>query len=122
MLPQIMEKMTCGGKFNLDTVGPYKVESIRYLGEPAYDSTTDDNLPKLATSKASPMITLVFSNATAQFRASGTEPKFKFYFEMKGAPGEPREKIEADLNQMKNFLLTELVQPDKYGLIAPSKL
>jgi len=123
VVPKIMDIMTCQGKFNLESVGPYKLESIRYLGKPPYDSTTPDNLPKLVTSKSSPMMTLRFTNGTvAQFRASGTEPKFKYYIEMKGKVGVPREKIEADLKEMSEVLLRELVQPDKHGLIVPSKV
>lgn len=122
VVPKIMDIMTCEGKFTLKNVGPYKVESIRYLGEPAYDSTTPNNLPKLVTSKSSPMMTLRFTNGTvAQFRASGTEPKFKYYIEMKGQVGVPRETIVADLKKMSDFILQELVQPDKHGLIVPSK-
>ena len=114
--------MTCEGKFNLDRVGTYEVESVRFLGEPPYDSTTPDNLPRLATSKSSPMMTIRFTNGTvAQFRASGTEPKFKYYIEMKGKVGVPRKTIEADLQTMSDTILQELVQPEKHGLIIPSK-
>lgn len=122
VVPQIMDVMTCKGQFNLKIVGSYEVESIRYLGEPAYDSTTPDNLPTLATSKSSPMMTIRFTNGTvAQFRASGTEPKFKYYIEMKGKVGVPRATIEADLKEMVDLILKELVQPEKHGLVVPSK-
>lgn len=67
-----MNIMTCDGQFKLETVGPYTVESIRYLGDPPYDSTTRDKKPKLAASKSSPMMTIRFTNGcVAQFRASG---------------------------------------------------
>jgi hypothetical protein len=67
-----MNSMTCEGQFKLETVGPYTVESIRYLGDPPYDSTTRDKKPKLAASKSSPMMTIRFTNGcVAQFRASG---------------------------------------------------
>lgn len=120
VVPKIMNIMTCEGQFNLEAVGPYKIESIRYLGDPPYDSTTSNKRPKLATSKSSPMMTIRFTNGTvAQFRASGTEPKFKYYIEMKGQVGVKRETIEADLKKMSEVLLSELVQPDKHGLITP---
>ncbi|CAB9529585.1 Glucose 1,6-bisphosphate synthase [Seminavis robusta] len=106
----------------LDTVGPYKVDSTRYLGEPAYDSTTDNKLPRLATSKSSPMITLRFTNGcVAQFRASGTEPKFKYYIEMKGQVGASRENVEAELMKFSETIIRELVKPEEHGLIVPSK-
>ena len=114
--------MTCEGQFNLKTVGPYEVESIRYLGEPPYDSTTTTKRPKLVTSKSSPMMTIRFTNGTvAQFRASGTEPKFKYYIEMKGKVGVSRETIEEDLKKMSEIILEELVKPKEHGLILPEE-
>jgi Phosphomannomutase len=101
----------------MTNVGPYEVESIRDLGFPGYDSTTSDKKPTLPVSKSSPMITIYFKNGTvAQFRASGTEPKFKYYIEMRGKPGVARDVVEKDLKQMSNYILEELLQPTKNGL------
>lgn len=112
-----MDIMTCSGQYNLKHVGPYEVESIRFLGEPGYDSTVPDKKPKLETSKSSPMMTISFKNGcTAQFRGSGTEPKFKYYIEMKGKPGVPRKVIEEELEKFSDVVLRELVQPEKNGL------
>jgi phosphomannomutase len=98
-------------------VGPYEVESIRDLGFPGYDSTTIDKRPALPVSKSSPMITIRFNNGTvAQFRASGTEPKFKYYIEMRGKPGVARDIVEKDLKEMSNYVIEELLQPTKNGL------
>lgn len=122
VVPKIMNIMTCEGQFNLKTVGPYKVESIRYLGDPPFDSTTKTKRPKLVTSKSSPMMTIRFTNGTvAQFRASGTEPKFKYYIEMKGKVGVSRETIEKDLKEMSDVILEELVKPKEHGLVLPEK-
>ena len=122
VVQKIMDIMTCNGTFALDTVGPYKVESTRYLGEPAYDSTTDNKKPTLPTSASSPMMTLRFTNGcVAQFRGSGTEPKFKYYIEMKGQVGVSRDKVEAELMKFSETIIRELVKPEEHSLIVPSK-
>jgi phosphomannomutase len=117
VVPKLMNHMTNEGKFDRTTVGDYEIESIRYLGEPSYDSTRPDGKPTLPTSASSPMLTLRFKNGcVAQFRASGTEPKFKFYIEMRGQPGVGRSAVEAELVAMSEVLLEELVQPTRFGL------
>jgi phosphoglucomutase/phosphoglucomutase/phosphopentomutase len=119
----ILDHMTNHGNLQtLTTVGPYAVESIRYLGEPGYDSQRLDKKPILPTSKSSPMMTIGFKNGcVAQFRASGTEPKFKYYIELKGKPGVSREKVERDLAEMSEIILDDLLQPSKNALTRPSK-
>ena len=113
----LMDHMTNDGKFDRKAVGTYEIESVRYLGEPGYDSTAPDGKPSLPTSAGSPMLTLRFKNGcVAQFRASGTEPKFKYYIEMKGMPGVPRSKVEEELATMSEVLMEELLQPSRFGL------
>ncbi|EJK77864.1 hypothetical protein THAOC_00269 [Thalassiosira oceanica] len=116
---RVIEGMRNGGKYR-DRVGGYDVESVRDLGSPGYDSTTEDGRPTLPTSAASPMITFRFANGcVAQFRASGTEPKFKYYLELRGRPGESREDVEKRLRKMSGIVLEELVRPTEQGLILP---
>jgi phosphomannomutase len=104
----------------LGSVGPYKVSRIRYLGEPGRDSSTSDGAPTLPTSNSSPMLTLWFENGcVAQFRGSGTEPKFKYYIEMKGQPGVSRANVERDLLAMSAAILPELLHPERNGLRKP---
>jgi phosphoglucomutase len=114
----IMDRITNHGKFDtLDTVGPYPVESVRYLGVPGYDSTTPDCQPTLPCSRSSPMLTLRFTNGcVAQFRGSGTEPKFKYYIELKGALGKSRDDVAIELEEMSSALLEALLEPKKNGL------
>lgn len=114
----IMDRITNHGAFDaLDKVGPYAIESVRYLGEPGYDSAQPDKKPTLPCSKSSPMITLRFENGcVAQFRGSGTEPKFKYYIELKGRPGVPRDVVAKDLEEMSAFILETLLEPEKNGL------
>ena len=53
---------------------------------------------------------------------SGTEPKFKYYLELRGRPGESREDVEKRLRKMSGVVLEELVRPTEQGLILPSSL
>ncbi|KAL3803814.1 hypothetical protein HJC23_003976 [Cyclotella cryptica] len=118
----IMEQMRNNGKY-FERVGSYQVESIRDLGFPGYDSTTKDKKPLLPTSTSSPMITFRFTNGcVAQFRASGTEPKFKYYIELRGNPGERKDDVEKRLHEMSCVLLEELLNPTQNGLVIPSSL
>jgi phosphomannomutase len=119
---RVMDQMKNGGKY-FDRVGPYEIESIRDLGSVGFDSTTADNKPTLPTSASSPMITFRFTNGcVAQFRASGTEPKFKYYIELKGNAGEARSAVERRLTEMSGVILEGLLHPSKNGLILPSNL
>lgn len=52
-----------------------------------YDSTVSDKKPKLPVSPSNPMITFTFTNGlVATIRASGTEPKLKYYTELCASP------------------------------------
>ena len=111
--------MRNGGEYFEDVAG-YEVTAIRDLGVPGYDSSTPDKKPVLPCSASSPMITITFANGcVAQFRASGTEPKFKYYLEMAGKPGVPRNDVVTDLSVMKAKILEALLNPEKNGLVTP---
>ena len=114
----LLNNMTNHGKFDtLDMVGPYKVTSLRYLGDPGYDSSKIDHQPTLPCSKSSPMLTIRFENGCiAQFRGSGTEPKLKYYIELQGRPGKRRHDVANELSIMSNVILEELLQPERNGL------
>jgi phosphomannomutase len=124
VVANIFDAITHHGAFDtLDTVGPYKVSSVRYLGEPGYDSlaSSPDKKPSLPCSKTSPVLTVRFENGcVAQFRASGTEPKFKYYVELKGKPGQPRHVVAEELEDMSQIILDTLLEPDKNQLKQPS--
>jgi phosphoglucomutase/phosphoglucomutase/phosphopentomutase len=63
------------------------------------------------------MLTLKFENGcVAQFRASGTEPKFKYYIEMRGKPGVSRSAVYRELMEMSNVILEALLKPNENGL------
>jgi hypothetical protein len=65
------------------TANRLQVTAIRDLTD-GYDSTTPDKKPKLPLNIGGEMITYTFEvGATITLRTSGTEPKIKFYCEMK---------------------------------------
>ncbi len=116
IIRKVLEDMRNNGEY-MKTVGPYEIKSIRDLGYPGYDSTTENKKPTLPTSKSSPMITLHFTNGTvAQFRGSGTEPKFKYYIEMRGKPGVKRDVVMKELQEMSDVILEELLHPAANGM------
>jgi phosphomannomutase len=112
----ILDRLRANGTYQMD-VGPYKIESIQDLGEPGYDSTKPDKKPTLPTSNLSPMMAIRFTNGCViQLRPSGTEPKFKYYIEMKGQPGVSRDVVQQDLQTMVDIVLEKLLEPEKNGL------
>ena len=116
VVPKIMDRIRCGGTYDVD-VGPYKIKSIRDLGDPGYDSTKPDKKPTLPTSASAPMMTISFTNGcVAQLRPSGTEPKLKYYLEMKGQPGVSRDVVAQELEGMATIILDKLLEPEKNGL------
>ncbi|KAL9182778.1 hypothetical protein ACHAXT_004057 [Thalassiosira profunda] len=122
IVKRVLEQMRNDGKY-FESVGGYEVQSVRDLGSPGYDSSTQDKKPTLPTSASSPMLTFRFKNGcVAQFRASGTEPKFKYYIEMRGKPGEKKDAVERRLSEMCGVILEELLHPQENGLILPSHL
>lgn len=65
-------------------IGGVMVSGIRDLTV-GYDSSTHDTKPLLPTSASSQMITFSFeNNAVISIRNSGTEPKLKYYSEIRG--------------------------------------
>jgi phosphomannomutase len=115
----IFNSIRNGGSY-MTSVGPYTVESVRDLGYPGYDSQTVDKKPTLPVSKSSPMMTIRFTNGcVVQFRASGTEPKFKYYVEMCGKPGETRAHVQKELLEMSHIILELLLHPSENGLVKP---
>jgi len=66
------------------------------------------------------MITYTFTNgAVATLRTSGTEPKIKYYVEVAGEPGQPKENVAEVAMQMEKDFINEFLQPDVHGLEKP---
>ena len=66
------------------------------------------------------MVTFTLENGSiATLRASGTEPKIKYYIEFITEPGkEDIHGIVDDFAKFENDVVDSLLQPVKYGLIA----
>mmetsp|Transcript_25743 Transcript_25743/g.36884 ORF Transcript_25743/g.36884 Transcript_25743/m.36884 type:complete len:631 (-) Transcript_25743:311-2203(-) len=117
IVAQVLDRVRQGGNYTKMVAG-YPISSIRDLGVPGYDSTQVDGRPKLPTSASSPLMTMHFENGCVfQMRPSGTEPKFKYYFELNGAVGLRREVVLSQLEEMKAAILEELFQPSRNGLV-----
>lgn len=105
------------GKYTV-TVGGSKVVSVRDLVT-GYDSTRDDKKAVLPLSKSSPMITCELENGVRfTVRASGTEPKVKFYTEIVAAPGPQsatRESLQKTLDATVAAIIKELMKPEVFG-------
>lgn len=81
------------------------------------DTGEPDRCARLPTSSSSQMITYWFANGcTATLRTSGTEPKLKYYAEVRGAPNEARADAEARLAATVRCLVDELLRPQASGL------
>ncbi|CDS12562.1 hypothetical protein LRAMOSA04756 [Lichtheimia ramosa] len=95
------------------TVAGHKVVGIRDLTV-GYDSTTPDNKPTLPVSSSSEMITFKLENNTVfTIRTSGTEPKIKYYSELRGTSEEQARK---DLDHVVQAIGDELVEYKKNSL------
>eukprot|EP00438_Fugacium_kawagutii_P002869 Skav222163 [mRNA] locus=scaffold3048:58569:66882:- [translate_table: standard] len=94
------------------TVGDFKVTAVRDLTI-GYDSRTSDGQPELPLNLGGEMITYYFSevNAEVTLRSSGTEPKIKWYSEMRSdVAGDPK------LQQLVRSVVCTLLDPVANGL------
>ena len=89
---------------------------FRDLGHPGYDSTRPDQNYTPVMSNSAPLLTIKLSSGClVQLRPSGTEPKFKYYLEMQGTPGMPREDVQEELDFVEGYLLDKLLEPSVNG-------
>lgn len=97
----------------LQSVGGVKVTGVRDLGT-GLDTTQPDEQAVLPWTQGDMMLTLYFEGGGAlTLRASATEPKLKYYLEIKGSD---RAAAEALASQVEAAITTELVQPQAAGL------
>eukprot|EP00128_Syssomonas_multiformis_P013647 Colp12_sorted_trinity150504_noHs@8701 len=102
--------------------GPYKIKYIRDLTT-GYDNEQPDGKATLPVSASSQMITFKFENgAVATMRTSGTEPKIKWYSEIRGDISSLADcgKVESTLAHLVQCMVDELLEPQANGLIARS--
>ncbi|CAO3613777.1 unnamed protein product [Mucor hiemalis] len=95
------------------TIGGHQVTSVRDLTV-GYDSNTKDHKPTLPVSASSEMITFRLANNTVfTIRTSGTEPKIKYYSELRG---ESEQQAKIDLHGVVEAIGDELMEYEKNGL------
>eukprot|EP01130_Rhizamoeba_saxonica_P014261 TRINITY_DN6216_c0_g1_i1.p1 TRINITY_DN6216_c0_g1~~TRINITY_DN6216_c0_g1_i1.p1 ORF type:complete len:585 (+),score=123.78 TRINITY_DN6216_c0_g1_i1:30-1784(+) len=115
MQPEVFAAIREGGY--PESCGRFAITRIRDLTSPGYDSGTHNNIPIFPVS-GSQMITFYFENGgIVTLRGSGTEPKLKYYCELHG---ENSEEVESELNELCDSVIQDLLQPEKFGLVAPS--
>ena len=99
--------------------GYYTMEdpSIDIMGQlkASLQQETSDEILSIKT-KSSLMQIQLNNGCRIQLRPSGTEPKFKYYIEMQGRPGQARESLQKELEYCETVLLDKLLEPNKYGL------
>lgn len=100
--------------------GRFRVASVRDLTT-GHDSAQPGGRAVLHVSASSQMITFTFSapEAVLTLRTSGTEPKIKWYSELRAPPGQTdREAVKQQLDALVAAMVEELMQPELNGLIA----
>ncbi|KAG7174532.1 phosphoglucomutase-2-like [Homarus americanus] len=98
--------------------GRFIIRDVRDLTT-GYDSSQPNKQAVLPVSKSSQMITFSFANGCVlTLRTSGTEPKIKYYSEMCATPEqEDWAALKAELAELVEAVVQELMEPDKNGLI-----
>ncbi|XP_022091573.1 glucose 1,6-bisphosphate synthase-like isoform X2 [Acanthaster planci] len=97
--------------------GPYKITGIRDLTT-GYDNNQPDNKAILPVSSTSQMITFNFANGcVATLRASGTEPKIKYYTEIFADPSSDPEAAKAELQSLIDSIVDLWLQPESNQLV-----
>lgn len=103
-----------------ESIGGQKVKYIRDLTI-GYDTEQPHNKPKLPISTSSEMITFTLENGNViTLRASGTEPKIKYYIEMITEPGKTVNDlidVKKEFEKLEKNVVDELLQPTRYGLL-----
>ncbi len=111
----IFAEIRKGGQY-CTSVGPFKVKGIRDLTT-GYDNTKPNNKAVLPTSSSTHMITFFFENGgVATLRGSGTEPKLKYYTDLRG---DDPVTTKQTLDSMVDAIIAQLLQPEKFNLEKP---
>jgi phosphomannomutase len=96
-------------------VYPQRISGVNVVGvrdlTVGYDSSTADKKPRLPISSSTQMITFELENGCVMtLRTSGTEPKIKYYTEMKVLKG------DGGLQGLVDQMIQELLEPKVNGL------
>jgi phosphomannomutase len=94
----------------------FKVQSVRDLGV-GLDTSQADGKALLPWVPGDLNITLTLEGgAELTLRASGTEPKLKYYLEVAGGEGEGEGELQARAAALEAAIADELVKPAESGL------
>jgi len=97
-------------------IGGLPVVSVRDLGT-GLDTSKPNGRTDMHWKEGDPMITFTLGGAdgsgTLTIRASGTEPKLKYYLEVQRARGG---EAEADCEAIERAVAAEIIRPDHHGL------
>jgi len=99
-------------------IGRWNVVNVRdvTLGT---DTRTEDGKSRLPVTPSTEMITFYFENGcVATLRGSGTEPKLKYYVELRGKL-ENKEQVEAEHTEMVQAIVDQCLEPERNGLVPP---
>jgi phosphomannomutase len=92
-----------------------RVLSVRDLGS-GLDTAQSDHRALLPWKPGDNFISFALEgNAVLTLRASGTEPKLKYYLE---AQGDSQEAAEQVARELEADMMLSILQPSKYGLTA----
>ncbi|CAB3402013.1 unnamed protein product [Caenorhabditis bovis] len=101
-------------------IGKNEVATVRDLTI-GYDNSKPDNKPVLPLSTSSEMVTFFLKNGSiTTLRASGTEPKIKYYIELITPPGKTQNDLESvisEMDQLEKDVVATLLRPEQFGLI-----
>uniref|UniRef100_A0A915PP68 Phosphoglucomutase (alpha-D-glucose-1,6-bisphosphate-dependent) n=1 Tax=Setaria digitata TaxID=48799 RepID=A0A915PP68_9BILA len=101
-------------------IGKFNVKYVRDLTT-GYDNEQPGNKPILPLSTSSEMITFTLADGSwATIRASGTEPKIKYYIEFKSLPGKTEKDLadaQKQLAELEQAVVDNLLEPKTNGLI-----
>ncbi|KAM9820291.1 glucose 1,6-bisphosphate synthase [Neosynchiropus ocellatus] len=107
-----------GGEGSYPTVcGGVRIAQVRDVTT-GYDSSRPDLRSVLPVTRSSQMITFTLQNGvTATLRASGTEPKIKFYTELCAPPGQSDVVVlEEELRRASAALVDDFLEPERNHL------
>ncbi|XP_033631930.1 glucose 1,6-bisphosphate synthase-like isoform X1 [Asterias rubens] len=97
--------------------GSFQITGIRDLTT-GFDSNQPDNKAVLPVSSSSQMITFNFANGcVATLRASGTEPKIKYYTEICTEPAGDQEAAKKELQRLVDSIVDLWLQPEINQLV-----
>lgn len=98
---------------SVQSVGGVKVTGVRDLGT-GLDTTQPSRQAVLPWTPGDMMLTLYFEgDGVLTLRASATEPKLKYYLEVKGRDRQAAEQLAS---RLKAAITAELVQPEQAGI------